>query len=270
MRIGIVPADARQQAVGEAFAREGWSVRWVGSPEEISDELLLLPMPVSQDGLRLYGSETALVDWFAALTGKTIFGGRCSDAVNKLAAEYNVRILDHFERQEEVILNVIPTVEGALQVAMEQTDFTLHGSRVLVCGFGRIGKLLSRSLAALGARVCVSARKPSDLAWCQALGYQWVHTANIQEILPLQQIVFNTVPALIFDRKMLKTMNKETLLIDLASAPGGVDFAYAAQMGKRVLQALALPSKVAPRTAGEIICKTIMNMYQEEENTRVR
>lgn len=270
MQIGIVPADARQQAVGKAFAREGWSVRWVTGPAEIGPEPLVLPMPVSQDGEHLFGENGRLAVWFECLTGKTVYGGRCLTAVKALADRFGVRLLDHFEREEEVILNVIPTVEGALQLAMEQTDFTIHGSSVLVCGFGRIGKLLSRTLQALGAEVTISARKLSDFAWCRALGFQTVHTAELAQVLPVQQIVFNTVPSVLFDEVLLDRLAEETLLIDLASAPGGVDFAYAKERGKRVRQALALPTKVAPRTAGEIICKTIINMYQEEENTRVR
>ncbi len=269
MRVGIIPADARQQAVGAAFERAGWEVSWVSAPSA-AYELLVFPMPVSQDGELLYGSDTPLADWFAPLRGRTVYGGRCSAAVKELAGLYGVRLLDHFEREEEVILNVIPTVEGALQLAMAETPFTLHGARVLVCGFGRIGKLLSRALGALGAEVTVSARKESDFAWCSAFGYESIHTDTLSAALAGKQIIFNTVPTLLFDRRVLDRMEGETLLIDLASAPGGVDFDYAAATGKKALQALSLPGKVAPRTAGEIICKTIINMYQEEENTRVR
>ena len=269
MRIGIVAADGRQRAVGEAFVRLGWQVEWITSPG-CFDFPVVFPMPVSTDGVHLFESGTPLADWLAPLQGKTVYGGRCTAAVKELAEANGVHIRDHFEREEEVILNVIPTVEGALQIAMEQTPFTLHGSRTLVCGFGRIGRLLARALAALGASVTVSARKERDFAWCRALGYQSVHTDALAAVLPEQDIVFSTVPAMIFDKAKLDQMVGESVLIDLASAPGSVDFAYAERSGKRAIQALALPVKVAPRTAGEIICNTIINMYQEEENTRVR
>lgn len=268
MRIGIVGEDARQRAIGDAFMRAGWQVQWVREPTAAFP--LVFPMPVSADGVHLYGSEQSLADWFAPLGGKIAYGGRCSEAVRVLARQFEVRLIDHFEREEEVILNVIPTVEGALQLAMSETPFTIHGSTALVCGFGRIGKFLSRALKALGAEVTVSARKPSDFAWCQALGYKTVHTDAIASVLPSQQLIFNTVPALLFDGETLEKMAGESLLIDLASTPGGVDFSAAAAMGKKALQALGLPAKVAPRTAGEIICKTIITIHQEEENTRVR
>ncbi|MBQ6947285.1 MAG: dipicolinate synthase subunit DpsA [Clostridia bacterium] len=266
MQVGLLPADARQMAVGEAFARKGWNVCWLKIGEPLP-ELIVLPMPVSENGITMYGSDERLEDWWAYLRGKTVYGGRISLDLQQQAAEYNVRLLDHFDREEEVILNVIPTVEGALELAMAHTDFTLHGSAVLVCGFGRIGKLLAHHLQALGAKVCVSARKERDFAWCKALGYDYCHNAELPLVAPRQQLIFNTVPHLLFDKQILACLPDQTLLIDLASKPGGVD--YKSVGGKRVLQALGLPGKVAPRTAGEIICETILGMYKEE-NTRVR
>ena len=47
--------------------------------------------------------------------------------------------------------------------------------------------------------------------------------------------------------------------------PTGVDFAAAQQSGLNVIWALSLPGKVAPRTAGNIIKDTILNMIHEME-----
>ncbi|MBR5783153.1 MAG: dipicolinate synthase subunit DpsA [Clostridia bacterium] len=264
MQVGVIPADARQHSVAAAFEARGDEVVYLTLSDPLP-EIVLFPMPVSEDGVTVFANGDKLTDWFVRLQGRTVYGGRVSEAVQTLAAQYGVTFWDHFKQEEEIIRNIIPTVEGALQLAMEQTPFTLHGSAVLVCGYGRIGKLLSRHLAALGAVVTVSARKGADLAWCQTLGYGTVFTADLQACVGKQRIIFNTVPTLLFDRTVLDKIPSEALIIDLASAPGGVDFAYAASSGKRALQALGLPAKVAPRTAGEIICRTIM---EREENTR--
>lgn len=40
-----------------------------------------------------------------------------------------------------MVANAVPTAEGAVQVAMEELPFTLHSARVLILGFGRVGKL---------------------------------------------------------------------------------------------------------------------------------
>ncbi len=267
MRVAIVGKDARQRAVGEAFAKRGITVISCDDfPKEA--EITVLPMPVSEDGKTLFGTKTSLADCFAFLAGKTAYGGRCSAAVMELALAQKVRLFDHFAREEETVANVVPTVEGALQIAMQNTPFTLHGAEVLVVGYGRIGRLLAHHLKALGAKVSVASRKEEHLAWCDAFGYHGLLLSELPHIVGRTQVIFNTAPTLIFDETLLK-ITSNALIIDLASAPGGVDFAAAEQQGKNVIHALALPVKVAPQTAGEIICKTILTMY-EEENTRVR
>lgn len=263
MQVGLLAADARQRSVGEAFAAKGHEVYWL-APEDPLPELIVLPMPVTEDGVHVYGRGERLEEWWVKLQGRTVYGGRCGAEVTKQAARFNVRLLDHFDREEEVILNVIPTVEGALELAMSNTPFTIHGSHALVCGFGRIGKLLAHHLQALGAKVCVCARKERDHAWCKAFGLDYCPTDALKTVIADQQLIFNTVPHLLFGGPQLDEMSDDALLIDLASKPGGVDFPYAAAAGKRALQALALPGKVAPRTAGEIICETILGMYKEE------
>lgn len=76
-------------------------------------------------------------------------------------------------------------------------------------------------------------------------------------------MIFNTVPALVLDETVLKGLPQETLVIDLASRPGGTDFEAAKRLRTRVVWALSLPGKVAPMTAGEIIADTICNILEE-------
>ena len=84
---------------------------------------------------------------------------------------------------------------------MDETDFTIHGSNILVLGYGRIGKSLSRMLKGIGAKVTVVARRRDDLAWIIENGYTPVHLKDLEDILPSQNIIFNTIPHLIMDRK---------------------------------------------------------------------
>lgn len=51
-----------------------------------------------------------------------------------------------------MVANAVPTGEGAVQVAMEELPFTLHSARVLILGFGRVGKLTAHRMGALGPR----------------------------------------------------------------------------------------------------------------------
>ena len=78
--------------------------------------------------------------------------------------------------------------------------------------------------------------------------------------------VFNTVPQWIFTREVLAKLSPETLLVDLASAPGGVDGEAARGLSRSVIWALSLPGKYAPDTAGEIIAETVLSMIKREGN----
>lgn len=159
--------------------------------------------------------------------------------------------------------HAVPTAEGAIQIAMEQLPITLHGARVLVVGFGRVGKLTAHRFRALGARVSVAARKWADLAWAEAYGYAPEHLESLDECLCAYDLVVNTAPAKVLDASRLAQLEPDCLVIDLASRPGGVDMEAAAQLGVRVIWALSLPGKVAPVTAGKILRDTICHILCE-------
>ena len=118
-------------------------------------------------------------------------------------------------------------------------------------------------LRGIGAEVTVSARKSADLAWVESYGYAPVKTAGIGEKEERFDVIFNTVPALIFTRSVLSKLRGCSLIVDLASAPGGVDFDAAEKIGIRAILAPSLPGRVAPRTAGEIIRDTVCHMMGE-------
>ena len=130
-------------------------------------------------------------------------------------------------------------------------------------GYGRIGKILSKMLCGLGAHVSVEARKYADLAMIEGHGCEAMSLKELGHHVHEFDIIFNTVPAVLFDAELLKKVRKNTLIIDLASRPGGVDFEAAAKMGIKVIWALSLPGKVAPITSGAIIKDTIINVIRE-------
>lgn len=161
--------------------------------------------------------------------------------------------------------NAVPTAEGAIKIAIEETPFSLHGSKCLVLGYGRVGKILARMLQGIGANVWVEARKYADLAMIEGHGYEPLSLNEVKNYIDEFDVIFNTVPSLILDEAMLRGVRSDTLIIDLASKPGGVDFNAAKLMGIRVIWALSLPGKISPVTSGMIIKDTIMNIINELE-----
>ena len=175
----------------------------------------------------------------------------------------NIDVIDLLKREELVVLNTISTAEGAIQIAMEETIKTIYGSKILVLGYGKVGKILANMLKGIGANVYCEARKNVDLAWIKAYGYVPIHLSELEKYLSEFDIIINTIPTLILDKQRLERVKKECLIIDLASNPGGVDKGEAKKMGIKTIWALSLPGKVAPLTSAEFIKDTIYNVLKE-------
>ena len=194
---------------------------------------------------------------------QVLFGGRVDPDTRSMADSRGLTIHDYFSREELAVANAVPTAEGALQLAMEHLPITIHGARVLVLGFGRVGRLTAQRFAALGAKVSVAARRYEQLAWAQAMGFSAEHLSHLAGWLCGYDLIVNTVPARVLSRRELEDLKRNCLVIDLASKPGGVDLTAAGELGRTVIWALSLPGKVAPVTAGAAIKQTIYNMLRE-------
>lgn len=110
---------------------------------------------------------------------------------------------------------------------MEELPITVQETRVLILGYGRLGKVLAQRFAALGARVAVAARKYADLAWAEAFGYEPVPLGELQGRLCSRDLVVNTAPACLLGEEELKDLRPGCLVIDLASKPGGAGVGFA-------------------------------------------
>ena len=196
--------------------------------------------------------------------GSLLLGGMLPSWLTGLADRHQVEAVDLAAREDFAILNAVPTAEGAIELAFTQRESTLDGARCLIIGYGRIGRALLPRLQALHARVAVSARKAADLAWIQAGGAECCRYPLTGEKLSQFDVIFSTVPALMLTGELLGGMRRETLVIDLASRPGGVDFDAAGQMGITALPALSLPGKTAPRSAALVIRDTMYQLFREK------
>lgn len=230
-------------------------------------DCVVLPLPVTTDGSTVNAPFSRMrIPLDQVLNGVTpgqiLVGGQISDVVRKEAECRGLVISDYLRREELAVMNAVPTAEGAIQLAMEELPVTIQGARCLITGFGRVAKTLTRLLIALGAQVTVAARKCADLAWARTEGCSAIEISQLSKAGEYD-VIFNTVPVLLFDKAILKDMEKSTLLIDLASRPGGVDFNAAAELQIKTIWALSLPGRVAPKTAGKIIKETILNMIKE-------
>lgn len=277
----IIGGDLRALTLARLMEEEGYAVELYGFEKSPVGEcecatldlaancdIVILPVPVSFDGININmpfsDSKLAVSELADAINPSSlVLGGQIKSELSRMLSERGIAWRDYLKRDELSIRNAIPTAEGAIEIAISETPFTLHGSRVLVTGYGKVGKILARMLQGMGAQTYVEARKYADLALIEGHGYVPVALREMSGCVGEFDIIFNTVPALMFDRGILERVRKDTLIIDLASRPGGVDFAAARDLGVRVIWALSLPGKVAPVTSGAIIKDTVMNIIEE-------
>lgn len=195
-------------------------------------------------------------------TSCILYTGVHTPALIDIKNRYQLTVIPFFTYDDVAIYNAIPTAEGALQLAMEHTKRTIHDTKVLVFGYGRVGQTVCRLFAAVGANVTVISNDASELAWAAVYRLQ-TRRLNDAPLLSDFPIIINTIPAPIISNQMLKQMRDDVLVIDLASMPGGIEKNASYTDKRQIIHALALPTKVAPVTASEIIFHAIMRRQVE-------
>ena len=225
-RFGILGADRRMKALESALVKDGFTASMLSSSGDFSGyDVLVLP-PGCDFKAILHRCE-----------GKTVFAPHSAQGV------INYLELDEFKRA-----NAAPSAEGAVYALMGKTERTVCGMDIGVVGAGCIGSALRTLLQGMGAFVTVYARgaKPSTRDISELVGSG--HTA-----------IFNTFPAPVIDARVLGSFLRKPIIIDLASRPGGVDFAAAELVGIDCSHLLGIPGSYAPKTAGEILKNTVLS-----------
>jgi dipicolinate synthase subunit A len=286
IKIAILGGDKRELILVSELVKMGATVVVAGFPKEkvtygafsVSSveeackgvEVVILPMPGtnSEGVIRAVYAEQELKLSEKAINSiaknALIIIGTARAYLKDWAEHKRFKLLEIAEMDEIAILNAIPTVEGAIQIAMEETDITIHGSVSCIIGFGRVGITLARTLKALGSDVTVIARNEGQLARAYEMQCKRASFADLHEIMSSTDIVFNTVPKMILNKEILQYANPKTLIIDLAGQAGGTDFEAANAYGIKAILAPGLPGKVAPISAGKILADVIPRLIIRE------
>lgn len=287
MQIAVIGGDARQLEVIKSLTENDAKLSLVGfeqlghsfsgATKEKLEELeldkldsIILPVPgTNLEGKveTIFSNETVILT--SALLTKTpshctVYSGISNAYLDGIAKKANRRLVRLFERDDVAIYNSIPTVEGTIMMAIQHTDFTIHGSKVLVLGLGRVGMSVARVFHLLGAKVKVGARKTEHIARITEMGLQPCYLKDLEEEVKDTDICINTIPSKIVTAKVIAKMPAHTLIIDLASKPGGTDFRYAEKRGINALLAPGLPGIVAPKTAGRILANVLTQLLEED------
>ena len=271
----VLGGDKRLIYCGRSMQEDGYSVFFCGFEkcgEELSAEpckpielinncdAIILPLPCTRDGAFIstpFSDKPLPVSLLAEAAGfKPVFCG-----MSEKLPFSGKNIFDYSKVEGFAAENAILTAEGAIELAMRETENTINGSDCLVTGSGRIARVLCSMLKGLGARVTAAARNAEARVLLKAEG---INAVSISDMGTRYDIIFNTVPSMLFDRKILKVLEGSPLITDLASAPYGVDINAAQALGLRAVRALSLPGKTAPKKAGIIIKNAVYHILGEE------
>lgn len=284
--VGVIGGDRRQLYLARALRADGFLCYTVGCSEPAAaaalffeeeaasctlEELVsrcdsfIFPLPASRDGLTLNApladEKILLDDDFAALfAGKTVYAGMPGKLLRSSPLWERADVRDYYLREDLLVGNAFLTAEGAVALAITEHPGSLGGSRCLVTGFGRIGKALCVMLRGLGARVDCCARRSEQLTAIRALGCQPLEYGGIADEY---EVIFNTVPTPVLGEAALARQGKDTLLLELASAPGGFDLPAAERLGLTIVNAPGLPGRMSPKAAGLLLKDTILKMMEE-------
>lgn len=282
--------DSRQAIIAGELRNKGHDVKLFGLEEYISycpdgqhcmsmekaledSEILILPLPVSRDNehLSIANSEKIPLKYIIKLCIKNeiniIFGGMLPEAFINNCKINGIDAFDYYKVEELQQKNALPSAEGALMLAMEHSEITVHNMNALVSGYGRIGSRLAAMLLALGANVTVAARRDETICEAVLSGYNAIkiNSAKGEDWLNgyTFDVIFNTVPEKIFNSGVLRKLQNKPLYIEIASNPGGIECSAARDIGIKIISAPSLPGRYSPITAGKYIFETISSLCIE-------
>lgn len=286
MKFAVVGGDKRMAILAAMLCRDGAKVQTYALdkaelPQEVARagslqgclygaNCVILPLPAEKGGylnapyaIGAVGMEELVGQCWP---GQLLIGGRLSEETAMRAVRAGLTVEDIARRRDFSEINAAVTAECALGILIAESERTLMGSSVLITGWGKLARALAAKLKALDADVTVAARSGGDRASAAANGLEAIDIEDIEGWIDAYPYVVNTVPAPIITDAALCCARPGTLMLELASAPGGFNRELAANIGLKSLAAPGLPGRAAPYAAAALIKDVIYQVIEETED----
>ncbi len=242
-------------------------------------DLVIGPIPFSRDGSCIYAANNeglmdssicaGGLDTFCTLIrqDQIIAGGYIPEQVLWTAGESGAECFDFMKSEQVALENAVATAEGTIAEVICESDRNLCQSHCIVFGYGRCAKALAERLNGMKAYVTIAARNETQLQEARNKGYETIRLStlknkNLQEMNSIREAdyLFNTIPAPVITREVLGLLNSDTFIIDIASKPGGTDFAACKHLGIHAKLSLGIPGRYAARTSAQILLRAVRHM----------
>ena len=281
---GFVGGDMRQVYCARILADKGYRICAYGMSEsadcvskaESLDSLaegsraIVGPIPLTKNQKDIFSTSENLPAALGELCremkkGQCLYAGcipqRISDEVKQKGAD----VYDFMKDEALTLYNTIATAEGAIAEAISNSPENLGHSSCLVLGYGRCARTLCAYLKGMFCNVTVCARRPEARAMASIISDDTISPEELNKYMGQYSFIFNTVPCRMIDRSLLEKMPDRGVIIDLASAPGGVDYEAAKELNRKACLCLGLPGKYAPGSSGKMIAVTLIQLTLSKE-----
>ncbi len=269
----IIGGDSRFSYIRTILENKGYSAKRIYPGDYRADDfqttdVFILPVPVTRDNINintpLAGEYFYIGDFLRLLPENCIVaGGLFSDDLSEKLTNKNIRVFDYYKDEKLTEENAIPTAEGVLGILINAVPSTINGLPCAVTGYGKCAKAIIKTLRCLGADVTVFARNPNDIKDAVNRGLKAFSFNEMSREANSFDAVINTVPARVICKEIINNLRKDCVLIEIASAPFGIDFDAAKERGINTIKAGSLPGRICPKTAGEIICNSVLSFIRE-------
>lgn len=272
----IIGGDCRFSYIKKLLEEKGFEAKRIYPGEYRADDfdradIFILPVPVSRDNVNInapLASETFYFGDFIRLLpeGCRVAGGLFKEEQTEKLKKKNITVYDYYKDEKLARDNAIPTAEGVIGILINTLPVTVDKLKCAVTGYGKCGSVICGKLKALGADVTVAARSDKNLKDAESDGITPCRLSDFHNVAEKFDVIINTVPARIIDENIISKLKKDCTIIEIASAPFGVDFDCAARYSVTAIKAGSLPGKTSPKTAGAIICDTVLKFFGSDTN----
>ena len=270
----ILTADKRQEKLVALLEGEKISYAWEEKSEEreACEKIYVLPTPVTKldknPGIKEKLKQELIKMSYDEMVAVKVFGGVLNEEWKKFFEAYKIPYWDFMKLPEVVVGNAWITAEATIAEVLLQSDISIYGQKVLVTGYGCCGEKIAKLFARLGANVMVAARREAVRESVRKDGFEAIAFEELEKNLVDADTVINTVPALVLTEDCIRRMPRGSLIIDIASKPGGTDFEAAKRYGIRAKLALGLPGIYTTSSSARLLKNAISQYAPLRENVR--
>ena len=279
-KLAMVGGDIREGVAADILIKYGFKLFSYRVPEQKSlkrlrdclqgAEVLFLPVRsnLPEGGIYLENNEKLILkaeDLTLLKPNAVIYGGAVSASLKSEIKKTGHILKEFMENDEIAVPNAVLTAEGTLYEMMSLSKKACSEWKIGILGAGRVGMACAELLRKVGAGVTVFCRKESDYMSGKNKGFDMRYYAGLASIGPYFDFLINTVPAPVVSETVISVLNRDTVIIDLASAPGGTDFTCAEQKGMKAFLLPGVPGKYAPVSAGKILGNYYLRELCREE-----